>query len=39
MIILKCPSCDKQIAVDINKDFDVDCDCGCIIKGNIFVVY
>ena len=32
-VIIICPNCNSQIAV--NSVFDVDCDCGQVIKGTI----
>jgi hypothetical protein len=33
MILLQCPKCDSEIAINDNeiRTFDIDCDCGAVI--------
>lgn len=33
--IIKCPKCDSEIAVDDDKHYDIDCDCGAVIQKGV----
>lgn len=33
MEIIKCQDCGSEIAVENGKSYDIDCDCGAIVKG------